>query len=95
MMKKTKLALRNVIAGIIIGIPNFFSIYWLIRMLHSDFMQSSATIPINNIAIVITTCLMAILFFKEKLTTQRAIGLSLSIIAILLIAFADMNGRSI
>ena len=95
LLKKTQLAWRNIIAGIIVGIPNFFSIYWLIRMLNSNFLQSSAAIPINNIAIVITTCLMAIVFFKEKLTTQRTIGLSLSIIAILLIALADMNGSSI
>jgi len=95
LLKKTQLAWRNIIAGIIVGIPNFFSIYWLIRMLNSNFLQSSAAIPINNIAIVITTCLMAIIFFKEKLTTQRTIGLSLSIIAILLIALADMNGSSI
>ena len=85
---------KNVLAGIILGIPNFFSIYLLIKLLHSDFLQSSAAIPVNNIGIVLLSAIIAILFFKEKSTPQRIIGIVLSVIAILLIALADLYGRS-
>ena len=86
---KTKIWLRNIVAGICIGIPNYFSIYYLIRMLNSDFLQSSAAIPVLNIGILVASTATAIFFFKEKTNLLRDIGMVLSIIAILLIAFGD------
>lgn len=91
-LRKTTLQWRNLIAGICIGIPNYFSIYLLIRMLNSNFLQSSAAIPVNNIGILVASSLVAILFFREKVTMPRAIGLLLSVAAILLIAFGDKGG---
>lgn len=93
-LKKISLHWRNLVAGICIGIPNYFSIYFLIRMLNSNFLQSSAAIPVNNIGILVASSLVAILFFKEKVTISRAVGLLLSVAAILLIAFGDKGGIS-
>jgi len=39
--------------------------------------------------------LTAILFFRERVTKQRVIGLVLSILAILLIASGDLHGTEI
>jgi drug/metabolite transporter (DMT)-like permease len=89
---KIDLHWRNIIAGIILGVPNYFSIYFLIRLLNSDFLQSSAAIPVNNIGIVLLSALVAFLFFKEKISVQRGVGLILSIAAILLIALSDLYG---
>jgi drug/metabolite transporter (DMT)-like permease len=86
---KSKLQFKNLVAGIILGIPNYFSIYFFIRFLNSGLMQSSAAIPVNNIGIVMVSALMAILFFKEKPERYRIIGLLLSVISIILIAFGD------
>jgi drug/metabolite transporter (DMT)-like permease len=90
-LKKTVFHWKNVAAGIIIGIPNYFSIYYLIRMLNSNFLKSSAMIPVFNIAILVASSITALLFFREKLNTYRVFGLLLSVIAILLIAFGDKN----
>ncbi len=90
MLRKTTIRMRNIVAGVCMGIPNYFSIYYLIRLLESkDFLQSSAAIPVLNIGIVVASTLTAILLFKEKTTILRDIGLGLSILAILLIAFGD------
>ncbi len=89
--KKIELHWRNIIAGICIGVPNYFSIYFLIRCINSGIMQSSATIPVLNIGTLVASSLTAILIFKEKANSQRIIGLLLSIVAILLIASADMK----
>jgi hypothetical protein len=88
--KKAVFAWRNVLAGICLGIPNYFSIYFLIRLFNSHFLQSSAALPVNNICIVITSALAAILLFREKATPVRILGLVLSVIAIMLIIFADL-----
>jgi drug/metabolite transporter (DMT)-like permease len=88
-LKKIKLQWRNLIAGICLGIPNYFSIYFFIRALNSDFLQSSASIPVMNIGILVASSLTALLVFREKANALRYTGLVLSVIAILLIAFGD------
>lgn len=85
--RKMKFSPRSIIAGIILGVPNYFSIYFLIRLLNSQVMQSAIAIPVNNIGILVCSTVVAVFFFKEKLNTIRIVGLGLALIAIALIAF--------
>jgi uncharacterized membrane protein len=82
---------KNIIAGIALGVPNFFSIYFLMRLLQTGFLPGSAAIPVNNIGILLFATVTAIIFFKEKANVARIIGMILSIAAILLIMFSDLN----
>ncbi|MBN9481958.1 MAG: hypothetical protein BGO70_15410 [Bacteroidetes bacterium 43-93] len=84
--KKSKPAIKNVVAGIILGVPNYFSIYYYIRLLNSNFMKSSASIPVNNIGIVLCCAFVGMLLFKEPSGKPRITGLILSVIAIVLIS---------
>ncbi|MBX2907819.1 MAG: hypothetical protein KF744_17365 [Taibaiella sp.] len=86
---KAKPALKNLFAGIVLGVPNFFSIYFLVQGLHSKVFQSSATIPILNISILVATALVAIVIFRERTNKWQAAGLGLAIISILMIALGD------
>jgi multidrug transporter EmrE-like cation transporter len=54
-------------------------------------MESSAAIPVMNIGVLVASSLTAITVFKEHADKQRIIGLVLSVIAILLIAFGGMQ----
>lgn len=92
--KKLNLQWKNILAGIVLGVPNYFSIYYLIKLLHSGFLHSSAAIPVNNIGIVLCSALVAILFFKERASWKKILGLVLSIVAILMIALSDLNGTT-
>ncbi len=85
---RQKLSLKNIISGILLGIPNYFSIYYLIRLFDADLLPSSSIIPVNNIGIVVTTTLVAILFFKEGAGRKRVTGIILAVISIILIALA-------
>lgn len=84
----SKPAFKNVIAGIALGIPNYFSIYYLIRLLDADLLPSSSIIPVNNVGIVITTSITAIFFFKETTSRLRIIGIAMAVVAIVLIALS-------
>jgi drug/metabolite transporter (DMT)-like permease len=88
---KRSFSWKNIVAGIALGVPNFFSIYFLMRLLQTGFLPGSAAIPVNNIGILLVASLTAIFFFKEKAPTSRIIGMLLSVAAILLIMFADLN----
>ena len=89
LLKKISFHWRNLVAGVCIGIPNYFSIYFLIRLLDSNVFQSSTAIPVLNIGILVASAIAAIVFFRERANAQRITGLVLSIIAILLIAFGN------
>jgi drug/metabolite transporter (DMT)-like permease len=86
---KAKFQWKNVFAGILIGIPNYFSIWCLVKVLKESSLQSSAIIPVNNMGIVLFSTVMAWLLFKEKLSAINWVGIILSLIAIALIAFGD------
>ena len=78
---------RSILAGIAIGIPNYFSIWFFIKLLKQYQSNSSAVIPINNIGIVLFSAVMAWLLFHERLKAINWIGILLAVAAIALIAF--------
>lgn len=87
--KKTpfKINLKNSIGGIILGVPNYFSIFFLLRALQNDSLNSASIFTINNVAIVLFSTLLGILLFKEHISIKNWGGIVLSIISILLVAF--------
>ena len=76
----------NVLGGIVLGIPNYFSIFFLMRALQSDTWNSASIFTINNVAIVMFSTLLGIVLFKEKISTKNWTGIALAVISILLVA---------
>ena len=85
--KREKFDKRSILAGILIGVPNYFSIWFLLEVLKKNPGNSSAIIPIVNMGIVLFSSIMAWLIFKEILSLKNWMGIFLSILAIALIAF--------
>ena len=77
---------RDLIGGMALGIPNFFSVYFLVRTLQSDFLPSSGIFTINNVAIVLLSTLLGILLFREVLTPNNWIGVSLAVVSIIAVS---------
>tara|TARA_R110002096_G_scaffold21043_7_gene68715 strand:- start:68341 stop:69213 length:873 start_codon:yes stop_codon:yes gene_type:complete len=88
---KIKLEIKNIWAGIILGIPNYGSIYFLIRSLNHNNMESSIVFPINNVGIVALSVLFAVLLFSEKLNVKNKIGIALALISIALLGFDSFD----
>lgn len=84
---KFKFQWKNVIGGICLGIPNYFSVYFLVHALRSDILESSGIFTVNNVAIVMTSTLVGILLFREKLMPKNWLGILLAVISILLVTF--------
>ena len=78
---------KAVVAGIAIGVPNYFSIWCLLQVLKNYGSNSSALIPINNMGIVLFSSVMALILFRERLSVLNWTGILLSLLAIGLIAF--------
>lgn len=87
-VQKGGFPLKSVLGGIVLGIPNYGSIYFLLRALGIEGMESSSIFALNNVGIVFFSALLGYFFFKEKLSRLNIAGIALSILAIVLIALA-------
>lgn len=83
-----KFQFKNVLAGICLGVPNYFSIYMLVKALGQPQFDSSTLFTVNNVAIVMVSTFLGILLFKEKLHTKNWIGIGLAVVSILLVTMA-------
>ncbi|MCG9970257.1 EamA/RhaT family transporter [Christiangramia crocea] len=83
---KLKISFRNILGGIALGIPNYYSIYFLVMALRSNGFESSTIFTINHVAIVTLSTLTGILLFREKLLKKNWIGLAIAVISIILVA---------
>ena len=83
--RDTKFELKSIAGGIILGVPNYFSIFFIIKSLEANVFKSAQLFPVLNISNVVLTALVGFLIFKEKLSVQNIIGVVLAIISILLI----------
>ncbi len=73
-------------AGVLLGVPNYFSIWCLVAALQSYPGVSSVIIPVNNMAVVLLSAIIAWFFFREKLSLVNWTGIALALISIALIA---------
>lgn len=87
---KTTFYNKSIPAGILLGIPNYFSIYFLIKALYAFGNDGAFLYPLNNIGIILAGALGAVLFFGEKLTKVNLAGLALAVVALLLISYQEI-----
>lgn len=75
---------RHVAAGIMLGIPNYGSMFFLIKALGAG-LEASFVFPTVNVSIIFITTIGAIVLFQEQLSNLNRIGIALAVAAILLI----------
>ncbi|MCK0147745.1 DMT family transporter [Arenibacter sp. F26102] len=75
------------IGGIGLGILNYFSIYYLLRALQHEYLNSASVFTINNVAIVMFSTLLGVILFKERISIKNWMGITLAVISIFLVAF--------
>ncbi len=81
-----KLGFKNILGGIALGVPNYFSIYYLLHALQHPSLSSAAVFTINNVAIVMFSTLLGIALFKEHISPRNWGGIALAVISIILVA---------
>jgi len=79
---------KDLFWGIILGIPNYFSMYFLLDSLND--LPSSSVFPLANMGVILCSTLFSIVLFQEKLSKKKSLALLCSILAILCISFYDI-----
>ena len=85
----TKVELKNIAAGIVLGIPNYFSIYLLIHSYRTTGWQDSTVLAVTNVSVVLLSSLIGFLAFEENATSRKIIGLISAILAIVILSLAN------
>jgi drug/metabolite transporter (DMT)-like permease len=79
---------KSIIGGVLLGILNYGSIYYLLKALHFEGLESSTIFTVNNVSIVMVSTLLGLLLFKEQLSFKNWSGIVLAVISILLVTLA-------
>lgn len=83
-----KFQFKSVVGGFFLGLVNYYSIYYLLKALNHETLESSSLFTINNVGIVMITTLVGLWVFKEHISRKNWIGIILAIISIVLITLA-------
>jgi drug/metabolite transporter (DMT)-like permease len=75
---------KNVMAGILLGVCNYFSLYFLVQSLEAPGAQSAVIFSLLNIGVVLLASLYALVVFREKVSGRRLTGMLLALAAMLL-----------
>ena len=86
--KKMKFEWKNVLGGIALGIPNFFTIYLLLKLINTG-IEGSVVFPILNVSIILGSAILGLTLFKEKLSKLQWIGFGLGVLCIVLISISN------
>jgi drug/metabolite transporter (DMT)-like permease len=89
-LRKERISKKDILGGIYLGIPNYFSLYFLLLTLSSFNNNGAVVYPILNIGIIVSSSIASYLLFNEKLIKQNIFGMILAIIAIILISYQDI-----
>ncbi len=76
---------KSLLAGLVLGIPNYGSIYFLIAALQHSGLGASELFPVNNVGVILASAVSAWLIFREHLSNLQWIGLLLALSAILIL----------
>ncbi|MBK9282807.1 MAG: DMT family transporter [Sphingobacteriaceae bacterium] len=80
------ISLKNMLGGVLLGIPNYFSIYFIFKALDEGIMNSASLFPVLNVCNVALATLIGFIFFHEKLNKSNIAGIVMAILAIYLIS---------
>lgn len=86
---KQKIKLKNILGGIVLGLPNFFSILFVFYGLKETQWPVTTFFPVSNMGVMVVTAFLGYVLLKEKLSLINLAGIILAIGSIVLISFAD------
>lgn len=82
---RKNLSKKNILGGIALGVPNFFSIFLLLKVLNSG-LEASLIFPTNNMGILMASAVFGLILFGEQIKGRQLAGFLSAILSIKLIS---------
>lgn len=83
LMKKERLSKSDLLFGLLLGIPNYFSARFLLLSLEA--VPAVLAYPTFSVATIVVVSVSGLLFFKEKLTKRQTLGIGVILISLILL----------
>ena len=83
--RKENFPLKELGTGVLLGLVNYGSIFFLVELYHSGWMSESTILPINNLLVLVIGSIGAVFIFKEKLNRRKIQGLVICVLALILL----------
>jgi drug/metabolite transporter (DMT)-like permease len=77
--------MKHIYAGLFLGGINYVAVYALLEVLALKGWESSQLFPIYSVGVVAVSAILAMLFFRERLSRQKAMGLAVGMAAVALL----------
>lgn len=81
--KRQRIGKMELLFGCLIGIPNYFSSHFLLRAL--DQIAAVVVYPTFSVGTIVFVTFAGLIFFKEKLSKQRALAIGIILISLVLL----------
>lgn len=88
--KRRKLSLISFGGGAVLGVVNYFSIYFLITSLSAFSNDGAIVYPLINVGIIVFAAGLSVVFFKERFSKLNQLGLVLAVLAIIFISYQEI-----
>jgi len=88
--RRHRIAMRDILGGAVLSIPNFLSIFLILVMLKRGW-HGSILYPLVNVGVLLCSALVAVGVFRERLSRMNWLGIGLASLAILIIGFAHYS----
>lgn len=66
---------KAMLSGLLLGIPNYFSVYFLLKTLRNYHHDGSFVFPVLNLSVILIGTLASVFLFKEKISVRIITGL--------------------
>ncbi len=86
-----KIEVKNIVGGVVLGVPNFLSLYFLLKALTAFGNSAAYVFPIYNVLTILVSSIMGWVLFKEKLQPLNRLGLLIAVMAIVLISHQELG----
>ncbi len=74
--------LRHLAGGLLLGMINYAAVYALLRVLGQEGWESSKVYPIYSVGVVALSTVLALILFREHLSSKKTLGLLIGLLAI-------------
>ncbi|BDD03175.1 hypothetical protein [Aureibacter tunicatorum] len=90
LFKRQKIARRSVVGGIVLGVPNYLSVFFTIKSLSAFDNNGALIFPLLNIGIIVCSSLVSVVLYKERLEKMNQLGIAVSLLSLILISYQEI-----
>ena len=83
LVKRVIISRQIIIAGFLLGIPNYFSAYFILKALQQ--LSGAITFTLNNIGIIMLSTFLGFIIWREPLKRKAIFAIAFAIISVILL----------